>query len=144
MRYNSSEWFQMNVVEIVLQHNKASKPEKKIVLPKIALIRLFLSQKIKDALCANVMFRVMFLSYHDIQRPTFVDTRAQFSLTYVKTRDASNFAFFFKICKRPGHNSRKMTSKYCVENFSFLSEFFQSAKLTQSSKILKKSRKKFF
>ena len=42
-----------------------------------------------------------------------------------------------EICKRWGHNSYKMTSKWCGKNYSPLSKFFQLVKLTQNSKILK-------
>ena len=48
--------------------------------------------------------------------------------------------FFWKSTKIWGHNSYKISSKWCGKNFSFLLKFFQHEKLTQSVKIFKKSK----
>ena len=62
----------------------------------------------KGVSSGTVMFRVMFLSRRESQRPTFVDTRAQFSSSVPKQSDVSHFAFFEK-SPNCSHNSCEMT-----------------------------------
>ena len=92
-------------------------------------------------LYTNAMFRVMFLSRRESQWPTFVDMRTRFSFS-ISELGMSQISFLFWKSANGGVTIVAKLLKNYGKNFSFPTKIFQSAELTQSSKIFLKIGKK--